>query len=85
MAIADIEDTPTQRPRKGPPCDVCNALATLPPSEAAALRRHLSNPEWRYSALAERVKNDPDNPRDISPQTYARHARGLCMAREKLR
>lgn len=85
MAIAEIQHTVAPKIRKGPPCDVCAALKSLPESEAAGLRRLLSDPGWRYSTIAEKVRNDADNPLDIPAYTYARHARGGCAAREKLR
>jgi len=85
MAISNIEHTVAPKIRKGPPCDVCLALDSLPPGEADGLRRLLSDPLWRYSTIAEKVRTDPDNPLDISAQSYARHARGICAARERLR
>ena len=85
MAIADFKPETAPKLRKGPPCTVCEALATLPPSEAEALNRHLRNPRYRYSALANDLRNDPDNPLDMQANTIARHARGNCAAQVKCR
>jgi hypothetical protein len=84
MAIVDIEAA-TGKVRKGPPCEVCEALSTLPESESAALRGLLADPTVRYSALSEALLNDPDSSLDINAFTLSRHARGKCAARERLR
>ena len=85
MAIADFTPETAPKLRKGPPCTVCEALATLPPSEAEALNRHLRNPRYRYSLLSEDLAKDKDNPLEITANTLARHARGKCGARTKMR
>ncbi len=85
MAIAGIAKTGPTAITKGPPCSVCDALATLPPKEADALRGLLADPAWRYSELSDALAADPDTPLIISGNTLSRHARGRCSAREKLR
>lgn len=85
MAIADLTPETAPKLRKGPPCTVCEALAGLPPSEAEALNRHLRNPRYRYSQLADDLRHDTDNPLDIQANTIARHARGNCAAQVKCR
>lgn len=83
MAISQLPQP--VRGQKGPPCDVCVALAGLSKAEAKALRGHLANPAWRYSELAEAIRVDPDTPFEPSAYSLARHARGHCAARDKLR
>lgn len=85
MAISDLAKQAATAPIKGPSCTVCVALDSLPEAEAAALRQLLANPSWRYSELSERLREDPDTPLDLLPVTLARHAKGRCAAREKLR
>lgn len=79
MGIAALQPS---KPQKGPTCEVCRVLAELPDDEATALRSHLANPEWRYSALSEALRGEGI---DIAGFTLARHARGQCGARERLR
>jgi hypothetical protein len=79
MGIANL--TPAKA-KKGPMCEVCIALDRLDAKEAAALRGHLANPQWRYTALADALR---DEGVDLPAFTLARHARGGCGAREKLR
>lgn len=86
MAISDLVAAASQtRARKGPPCSVCEALASLPDSEAAALRALLADPTWRYQTLADLLREDEDHPLDLQPYTLSKHAAGRCSAREKLR
>lgn len=82
MPIVDIaaEQTPTTPP--GPTCTVCQKLAELPDPEANALRALMANPAWRYQVLAERLRSEGV---DLSAGSLSRHARGRCLAREKLR
>jgi hypothetical protein len=69
MAISDI-------PRKpGPPCSVCLTLTTLTIEEASALRGLLADPEWRYSALSERLAREGT---ELTPYMLSHHARGRC-------
>lgn len=85
MALANINNQPAPKPVKGPPCAVCEALNTLPDTEATALRQLLSDTSWRYEALSQALRADEDNPLDIAAPTLGRHARGRCAAREVLR
>lgn len=85
VAISDLARTAPGTIRKGPACAVCQALDDLPPDEAAGLRALLADPRWRYTQIAEMVKADPDSPLDIHHSTYARHAKGDCAARTRLR
>lgn len=85
MALSKIETHHIPPLSKGPSCSVCAALDTLPEAEAAALRSLLADPQWRYQALADALRADEDTPLDIAASTLARHARGNCAAREKLR
>lgn len=85
MAIADILKSDITEVLKGPTCTVCLALANLPLEEADALRQLLADPAWRYTELSDRLASDPDTPLDIPHSTLARHAKGRCAAREKLR
>lgn len=86
MAIADIAAASRASSRGGPSrCCVCNALDDLPPSESAALLEVLSNPNKRYTELAEDLRNDPDNPIDVGYEALRKHCRGRCAARTELR
>lgn len=85
MAISDLAQTPATKAVKGPACTVCTALASLPESEAAGLRKLLADPDWRYTELSDRLALDEDYPLEIPHGTLARHAKGRCSAREKLR
>lgn len=78
MAITDIAASSPATSQAGPECAVCEFLAELPEDQAAALESLMSNTAWRYSAIAAKVKDDPDYPRDILSSTYSRHARGGC-------
>ena len=82
MALAAL--TPS-RALKGPTCETCRALAALDDNEAAALRAHLANPEWRYTELSDALAADEDTQLSLPAHSLARHARGQCAAREKLR
>lgn len=83
MAITEL--SLPSRSNKGPTCEVCKALAALDPAEADALRSHLANPGWRYTELSDALAADKDTPLDLPPFSLARHARGQCAARERLR
>lgn len=83
MAISKL--TPARTRVNGPACGVCSALAALAPKEAAALRAHLANPEWRYTELSAALAADQDTPLDLPDFVLSNHARGRCSAREKLR
>lgn len=80
MAIADL--TSPTNVIKGPTCSVCQALATLDESEAQALRSLLADPAWRYQELADRLADEGLRLQSFS---LSRHARGQCLAGEKLR
>lgn len=80
MAIADLS-RPGRTP-KGPTCEVCRVLADLDPSEADALRGHLGNPAWRYQQLSDALASEAIN---LPAFSLARHARGQCAAKEKIR
>lgn len=79
MAISDLSPTAAT---KGPPCTVCRALKRLPSKDSKALRAHLSNPEWRFTELSDALFEEG---LDIKAHSLARHARGDCTARERLR
>lgn len=86
MAIANLTTARPKRPAyldRG--CSVCRALDSLPADEADALRSLLADPTWRYQALSEALADDPDNPQTLPADALARHARGGCSRREKLR
>lgn len=80
MAIASLSPT---KGTKGPTCAVCKTLKRLDPPEAEALRDHMRNPEWRFSELSDALFDDEKV--DLPAQSLARHARGQCAARERLR
>jgi hypothetical protein len=82
MAISDIHTTAPTGLEPGPPCNVCNTLASLDESEADALRSLLADPSWRYQELSDRLAAEGVT---LSYQSLSRHARGRCLAREKLR
>ena len=84
MAIAKIEPT-RAKVRKGPPCEVCQALETIPADEAAGLLRLLSDKTERYTELSDKLENDEDTPLQLSAFQLSRHARGRCLANQKLR
>lgn len=88
MAISTIAQQAATRPQKGPSCTVCRALAELPKADAEGLLALLSDPSWRYTAIASLIYEDEDTPqwvREIHHKTYARHATGDCSARKRLR
>lgn len=80
MAVADLA-------KKSDPvtCAACDLLATLDPKRAKILRDLLTNPGVRYSELSVELAADPDWGFDVSRASLARHARGQCAARERLR
>ena len=80
MAISDI--TAQAKIRKGPPCSVCEVLGSLPQPEADALRELLADPTWRYTTLSQDLLAEGI---DLAPFVLSRHARGACVARERLR
>ena len=87
MALSNLDQEPSAA-KKGPDCTVCQALAALPDNQAELIRAALSNPRWRYTEIAAEVASDetvPDWVRAIHHQTYRRHAKGDCAARERLR
>lgn len=83
MAISSL--SPTETVKKGPTCQVCRELARLEPKEAAALRKHLANPAWRFTELADALFEDSGGKINLREHVLSRHARGQCAAREKLR
>lgn len=88
MAISDIASTDPSALKKGPDCTVCQALAELPPADAEGLRAMLADKRRRFTEIAALVSADEDTPdsvRQIHHQTYRRHAKGDCAARERLR
>lgn len=88
MAISDIAKTSASDVLNGPPCSVCRALEELPEADANGLLALLSDPSRRFTEIADLVAGDPDTPewiRRIHDGTYARHAKGRCGARTKLR
>ena len=82
MAISDLTSARPGQLSKGPTCGVCILLAELDDTEASALRSLLSHKGWRYTELSDRLADEGYN---LAPFTLARHARGQCQAREKLR
>lgn len=80
MAISDIQAPTPGVP--GPACTVCATLASVPADEAKALRALLADPSWRYVELSDRLE---DQGYSLPSQSLSRHARGRCLAREKLR
>ena len=60
-----------------------NDLLDLDPTEAVALTAMMSNPKWRYTEIREALIED--HGLDISSHTLARHARGECLAKTRLR
>lgn len=81
MPIASITRSETPQPA-GPKCEVCKTMAALPEDEATALKALLSDPEWRYQELSDRLVIEGV---ELSAGSLSRHARGRCWAREKLR
>lgn len=61
---------------------MCETLAALPESEAAALKALLADPTWRYTRLSEELRKEGV---DLAAHVLSRHARGQCTARERLR
>jgi hypothetical protein len=87
MAISDLPKTPPVV-EKGPSCTVCAALEELPPADAAWLLDVLADKRWPFSAIAKKVKDDPDTPawiKSIQRDTYGRHATAGCAAQVRLR
>lgn len=85
MAIADIRNREITKVRKGPPCEVCEFIASLDDDNAAAMVALLSDRTVRYTTISEQLLIDPDTPADLSDKSLSRHARGICLARKKLR
>jgi hypothetical protein len=85
MAISDLANQPKSSDLPWRVCQVCHALATIPDGEAAALRGLLSDPAWRYTEIRDAVAADPDTPLLFHEDALARHAKGRCEARERLR
>lgn len=83
MSIANaLSNAPRNDNRRGPSCDVCAVLATAKPEDADALRAALSDPQMRYTVIAEALAGT-DTP--LSGGSLSRHARGRCLAKERLR
>lgn len=82
MAISDIAKREPGSTRKGPPCTVCALLDSVSDKEAATLVDLLSDPGVRYSWLSQQLAAEGY---DIPQDRLARHARGICAARTKLR
>lgn len=83
MSIAHaLNNAPRNDNRRGPSCDVCAVLANATPEDAAALRAALSDPQMRYTVIAEALAGT-DTP--LSGGSLSRHARGRCLAKERLR
>lgn len=88
MAISSIAKTIAGDVVKGPNCTVCRALEDLPPADSAGLLELLSDRSRRFTEIADLIHEDDDTPewvRKIHHSTYARHAKGQCAARTKLR
>lgn len=88
MAISSIAKTVASEVNKGPSCTVCRALEELPKDDAAGLLTMLSDKSRRFTEIADLIWNDDDTPdwvRKIHHSTYARHTKGECAARVKLR
>ena len=83
MALSDLAERADTTPWRT--CVACHALDNAAPEQAKLLRELLANPAVRYTALSTELASDPEWLLDIDPQTLARHARGHCSAREKLR
>lgn len=83
MALSRLAAT-KERPVEGR-CQVCAALAMLPPQEAEAFRSMLADPTWRYTELSAALAADEDTPLNIHADILGKHARGVCAAGEKLR
>lgn len=79
MGIAQLQPS---KPKKGPTCEVCVVLERLPDDEATALRGHLANPQWRYTALSEALATQG---LELPGFSLSRHARGQCGAKDRLR
>lgn len=82
MPLVDVANQAPGTPDKGPTCTACQLQAALPPDEAQALRTMLADPRWRYSALEEVLRTEGYL---VGAHTLARHARGMCGARTKIR
>lgn len=82
MAISDIHTTTPAGFLRGPLCYVCNSLASLPQTEADALRGLLADPAWRYQELSDRLAAEG---LELSANSLSRHARGRCAAKAKMR
>lgn len=88
MAISKIASRPSSAVIKGPDCTVCRALVELPKADAAGLLKMLRDTSLRFTEIADRIWHDEDTPewvRKIHHSTYARHTKGQCAARTKLR
>lgn len=82
MALSELAKTAPNDSIRGPACKVCQLLAGLDKPESDALLSMLANPGWRYSSLSEALATEGY---DMPQGTLARHARGQCSARTKLR
>lgn len=85
MSLAKIaQATQTADPLPWRTCATCHALATIPAAEAEGLRELLRG-KLRYTEISDLIADDPDTPLNIDADALARHARGGCSARERLR
>lgn len=83
MALADVASSLTDEiPWRT--CATCHALSTMSDTDAATLRRLLSDRGVKFKTLAKALEDDPDSP-TIDWAALSRHARGGCSAREMLR
>jgi hypothetical protein len=86
--MAGIGSLSPTKVRKGPQCEVCKEITRLEreePAEAKALIAHLSNPLWRFTDLSDALHEATKGRTNLPEYSLARHARGQCSARVKLR
>jgi hypothetical protein len=83
MALSDIEAQLTDVvPHKT--CAVCHWMAERGDEWADKLRGLLSNRGVKFKDLADKLRDDPDEP-NIPAQALSRHAQRGCAAQERLR
>lgn len=78
-----LADVVPERPVKGPPCSVCQALRDLPESEADALQALLRDRRVMYTTISEALFEH--HGLIIAHGTVGKHCRGQCKALVKLR
>lgn len=78
-----LADVLPDRPVKGPPCSVCQALRDLPEVEADALQAMMRNRKWTHRRISEAL--DSECGIYIPHYTIGNHVRGDCKARLKYR